>query len=128
MKTTKYQKKPLVIEAEQFWPDKKPWPVGVVKLTQPNRPFYTVETIHGPVEIEPGCMLPEYYYAKRVNSKGRNPLLMAIPEDGLGPPLIWSTVERVWNNFYNEHALGRFLFKTYDEERNSEAVNGTTQI
>jgi len=25
----KFRKKPVVIEAEQFWPDKKPWPEGV---------------------------------------------------------------------------------------------------
>jgi len=25
----KYRKRPVVIEAEQFWPDKKPHPVGV---------------------------------------------------------------------------------------------------
>ena len=25
----RYRKKPVVIEAEQFWPDKRPWPNGV---------------------------------------------------------------------------------------------------
>lgn len=24
-----YRKKPVVIQAEQFWPDKRPWPEGV---------------------------------------------------------------------------------------------------
>jgi hypothetical protein len=26
---TKYRKKPVVVEAEQFWPEQKPWPEGV---------------------------------------------------------------------------------------------------
>jgi len=81
-----------------------------------------------PVEIQTDCVLPENYYAKRINLKARNPLLIAVPEDGLGPPLIWSTVQKVWNNFWNERVLGRLLFKTYDEDRNSEDVDGTTQI
>ncbi|KKK68734.1 hypothetical protein LCGC14_2941110, partial [marine sediment metagenome] len=25
----KFRKKPIIIEAEQFWPDKQPWPKGV---------------------------------------------------------------------------------------------------
>lgn len=28
-----YRKKPVVVEAEQFWPEKKPWPKGVSKGT-----------------------------------------------------------------------------------------------
>ena len=26
-----YQKKPIRVQAEQFWPDQKPWPEGVEK-------------------------------------------------------------------------------------------------
>ena len=35
----KYRKKPVVIEAEQFFPDRKPWPAGVEpSKLQHNRP------------------------------------------------------------------------------------------
>ena len=28
----KFRKKPVVIDAEQFWPEKTPWPAGVFKV------------------------------------------------------------------------------------------------
>lgn len=31
----RYRKKPVVVEAEQFWPEKKPWPKGVVRADWP---------------------------------------------------------------------------------------------
>ena len=52
----KFRKKPIVIDAEQFWPDKEPWPEGV-------RPFvgtgeaplqYFIETLEGPYQVTPG--------------------------------------------------------------------------
>jgi len=75
----KYRKKPVVVEAEQFLPDKRPWPVGVFEgpclcrsLAQDGdrcrihkelnfiKPYYQVLTIHGLVDIEPGCwVIPE---------------------------------------------------------------------
>lgn len=40
----KYRKKPVVIDAEQFFPDNKPWPVGVT--TDPNSPTgYSIGTL-----------------------------------------------------------------------------------
>lgn len=32
----KYRKRPLYVEAAQFWPDKKPWPSGVYSATEPH--------------------------------------------------------------------------------------------
>lgn len=56
----RYRKKPVVIEAEQFWPDKKPWPEGVeAPLVEPHdeeahyaHPF--VQTLEGPLMCSPG--------------------------------------------------------------------------
>ncbi len=39
----KFRKKPCVVEAEQFWPDKKPWPKGV---TSAKYEGHYVTTIH----------------------------------------------------------------------------------
>jgi hypothetical protein len=48
----KFRKKPVVIDAEQFFPDKKPWPAGVNLrslvingYTQPDE--YFIETLEG---------------------------------------------------------------------------------
>jgi hypothetical protein len=49
----KYRKKPVVVEAEQFWPDVKPWPEGVETNWRVEEGFY-VNTINGQVHIEPG--------------------------------------------------------------------------
>jgi hypothetical protein len=32
----KYRKKPVIVEAEQFFIDKKPWPKGVSEIAVPN--------------------------------------------------------------------------------------------
>ncbi len=40
----RYRKKPIVVEAEQFFPDKKPWPRGVVANV--GESYYWVTTIH----------------------------------------------------------------------------------
>lgn len=33
-----YRKKPLIVEAEQFWPDKTPWPDGVAVAPSADAP------------------------------------------------------------------------------------------
>lgn len=46
----KFRKKPVVIEAEQFFPYKKPWPkgvVGVLKKAPPGDCYYCIETLEG---------------------------------------------------------------------------------
>jgi len=55
-----YRHKPyIIIQAEQFFPDKKPWPIGVeIKewIAYPPKKQcvqYYVETTHGPVIIQP---------------------------------------------------------------------------
>jgi hypothetical protein len=48
----KFRKKPLVVEAEQFWPEKKAWPKGVVRgATNGN---YIIRTLEGPHIVSPG--------------------------------------------------------------------------
>ncbi len=43
----KYRKKPVIVDAEQFFVDKKPWPKGVkVGATYTSNPDYYVVTIH----------------------------------------------------------------------------------
>jgi hypothetical protein len=53
----KYRKKPIVIEAEQFWPDQKPWPVGVARgpddILTGGRTYWMV-TLEGPFVVTPG--------------------------------------------------------------------------
>ena len=43
----KFRKKPVVVEAEQFWPDRKPWPEGVEEepMTHGNR--WEITTFEG---------------------------------------------------------------------------------
>lgn len=56
----KFRKKPIVIEAEQFFPDQQPWPVGVDGYRAEGEPHWRVQTVHGYVEIQPGCwIIPE---------------------------------------------------------------------
>jgi len=73
----KVRKKPVVVEAEQFFPDKLPWPDGVKKIPEdvPRRMHYLfcfdgnvhsnyekiierlgyyIETLEGPFEVTPG--------------------------------------------------------------------------
>ena len=57
----KYRKKSAVVYVEQFWPDKKPWPVGVrealchcAELAQEGNPEYFVSTTGGILSIKPG--------------------------------------------------------------------------
>lgn len=63
------------------------------------------------VKPDDDCIVPALHNAKTVNSKGKHPELLAVPEDGLGPPLIWDRVSRVWKNFHNERTNGKLGFK-----------------
>lgn len=52
----RYRKKPVVIDAEQFFPDKVPWPTGVV-ICDPGSPStstYWIETLEGGHVVTPG--------------------------------------------------------------------------
>lgn len=56
----KYRKKPVIVDAQQFWPDVKPWPegVGVCETTTPGgtplNKCPVVETLSGIQMLEPG--------------------------------------------------------------------------
>jgi hypothetical protein len=63
----KFRKKPIVIEAEQFFPEKKPWPAGVGEGPSvddlpnppwmPPRPYrrtFFINTLEGPFVVTPG--------------------------------------------------------------------------
>lgn len=52
----KYRKKPLTIEAEQFWPTEWPWPDGVrMDNSHPNLPpVFSIETLEGRDAVTPG--------------------------------------------------------------------------
>jgi len=54
----KFRKKPVIVEAEQFWPEKTPWPNGVYRSgtdrTAPGMPHYHVDTLEGGHIASPG--------------------------------------------------------------------------
>ena len=60
----KYRKKPVVIEAEQFFPDKHPWPEGVERFEEKSVEAVTgdkstwygwrIATLEGPAYVTPG--------------------------------------------------------------------------
>ena len=45
----KFRKKPIVIEAEQFFPDIKPWPDGVREIIHGNETpdYFWIDTLEG---------------------------------------------------------------------------------
>lgn len=49
----KYQKKPVTIEAEQFDPDRRPWPAGVTAAYSSARK-YIITTREGPMWVKSG--------------------------------------------------------------------------
>ncbi|MHC4643921.1 MAG: hypothetical protein ACYTBJ_00365 [Planctomycetota bacterium] len=49
----KFRKKPIVVEAEQFWPNEKPWPEGVVEVWHCGQSFCT-PTLGGRMQVLPG--------------------------------------------------------------------------
>lgn len=52
----KFRKKPVIIEAEQFLPDKKPWPKGIIHEfdVMHNRQLFHVATLEGIHMVSPG--------------------------------------------------------------------------
>lgn len=77
----KFKKKPIIVDAEQFWPDKKPWPIGVsaVPYHIPRKARYLygggvstdffIDTLEGKHEVTPGDWIitgvkGEYYPCK----------------------------------------------------------------
>ena len=54
----KYRKKIEEIEAEQFWPDKKPWPEGL--QTDEHGWEYFVEDDYSFDEVSPGDFIVKY--------------------------------------------------------------------
>lgn len=52
----KYRKKPIVVEAEQFWPNEKPWPDGVYKhpYREEGSTGYRINTLEGHHDVTPG--------------------------------------------------------------------------
>lgn len=53
---SRYRKRPIEVEAEQFFAGKRPWPDGVVQLPpQPDWPkSFIVETLEGPLMVSEG--------------------------------------------------------------------------
>ena len=52
---SQFRKKPVVITAEQFWPDVLPWPEGVVADPAPNgAASWWIETLEGGHVVRPG--------------------------------------------------------------------------
>lgn len=49
----KFRKKPVVIEAEQFWPNNEPWPDGVCRNVVSSTGF-AIHTLEGSHEVTPG--------------------------------------------------------------------------
>ena len=49
----KFRKKPIVVEAEQFFPDHKPWPEGVIDVDG-ELPMFGVRTLEGLMEAPRG--------------------------------------------------------------------------
>jgi hypothetical protein len=51
----KFRKKPVVIEAERFDPDVRPWPVGVIDLrNEVIQDGWGIETLEGMMLVTPG--------------------------------------------------------------------------
>lgn len=51
----RYRKKPIVVEAEQFFPDKQPWPKGVEGYwVEGNGYIVWIETLEGNMSVAPG--------------------------------------------------------------------------
>ena len=52
----KFRKKPIVVEAEQFFPDKFPWPIGVESEEDENSDIeiFVIYTLEGQHEVTSG--------------------------------------------------------------------------
>jgi hypothetical protein len=52
---SRFRKKPVVIEATQFFAEQKPWPEGVYPCEAPNeRGLPTIFTLEGPMRVSEG--------------------------------------------------------------------------
>ena len=89
----KYRKKPLTVEAEQFWPDERPWPAGVEASDDTDirsTTGYLIGTLEGRHEVTPGDFIITGVAGERYPCKPRifeatyEPVDGAVAEDG--PP------------------------------------------
>ena len=54
----KFSKKPVVVEAEQFFPDRVPWPEGVYASGGPHTiPSWSIVTLEGVAAVVPGAWI-----------------------------------------------------------------------
>ena len=61
----KFRKKPVVIEAEQFFPSKKPWPEGVYRVggsqgtedEDDSHVFCRIDTLEGKLSVSTGSWI-----------------------------------------------------------------------
>lgn len=56
----RYRKRPIEVEAEQFFPNRKPWPNGVYKIggelpgEESSDLFFRIDTLEGPLRVSEG--------------------------------------------------------------------------
>lgn len=50
----KYRKLPVAIEAEQFDPEKRPWPAGVTEYAFSSPGKHYIQTLEGMSDVRPG--------------------------------------------------------------------------
>jgi len=50
----KYRKKPVVVEAEQFFPDSEPWPAGVCGSRTESGFIAWIPTLEGDMDVNAG--------------------------------------------------------------------------
>lgn len=90
-----YRKRPIIVEAAQFFPDRKPWPPGVRENTYRHAPgSYYVVTIHRQFAyLDPGDWViaesdGEHYYPCKPDEFERiyEPVAETIPDRPPGPP------------------------------------------
>lgn len=70
----KYRNKSIIIDIEQFFPDKKPWPKGVYVVETGNGPIdrlnvisrkYQISTLEGETEVLSGDFIIHEIYRPR---------------------------------------------------------------
>ena len=50
-----FRKRPILVEAEQFFPDRKPWPEGVIDLkNEAIEEGWGIQTLEGMMLVTPG--------------------------------------------------------------------------
>ena len=50
----KFRKKPVVVEAKQFFPNLLPWPDGVESCEEVDGEIFVIETLEGQHSVAPG--------------------------------------------------------------------------